>query len=151
MRKKIDYLELCKLVRAGQAPKKIEVLDDTFEWNGNEYKKCNCIAKLFMHETMYFRTLCEEDTDIFIIAEILDQVEKEYLSAVIKPFRSTVTHIAKKPSPFADGYAYIQIRHHKKICGMPITENINLPEFPAGSMYKNMEIDHTYTLGELGL
>ncbi len=148
MRKKIDYLELCKLVRAGQAPKKIEVLDDIFEWNGKDYKRCSGIAKLFLHETMYFKTLCEEGTDIFIIDEILDQVEKDYLRAVIKPFRDRVKEVIKRKSPISESSEYIRIYYKES---NKDRHSISFPDFPKGRMYKGMKVEKPYTLEELGL
>ncbi len=78
-------------------------------------------------------------------SDILDEKEKEYLSAVIKPFKNKVTSISKK-----EDYTkkeYIRITLFKK----QYKEDINLPDFKTGKMYKNMEIDKKYTLKELGL
>ena len=73
-------------------------------------------------------------------SDILDEKEKEYLSAVIKPFKNKVTSISKK-----EDYTkkeYIRITLFKK----QYKEDINLPDFKTGKMYKNMEIDKKYTL-----
>ncbi len=71
---------------------------------------------------------------------ILDEVEKEYLSAVIKPFRDKVTGILKGDN----GSEFIRIS----------VENdgaFRLPYFKKGSMYKNMKTNKKYKLEELGL
>lgn len=73
--------------------------------------------------------------------EILDEIEKEYLSAVIKPFRDRVEYIKKN---YHIEYEYISI-YIKNDC------NICFPSFKKGTMYKGMEQNKEYTLEELGL
>jgi hypothetical protein len=84
------------------------------------------------------------DNDLYLCIkkeEILDDIEKKYLSAVIKPFRDRVKYISKN---FAvNDREYISI-------------NVNgtwvfLPYFKKGTMYKGMEINEIYSLKELGL
>ena len=72
--------------------------------------------------------------------EILDDIEKEYLSAVIKPFRNKVKYIKKNHSNIGE-YITISV----------FSEFINFPYFKKNTMYKNMEIDKQYSLEELGL
>ena len=70
---------------------------------------------------------------------ILDDVEKEYLSSVIKPFRDRVSSISK------DGpLEYITI-------SLDGDDFAILPNFEEGTMYKGMETNRRYTLEELGL
>ena len=76
--------------------------------------------------------------------EILDEIEKEYLSAVIKPFRDRVKSIKK--SRMENEFITI---HIKSINGGD--ERIPLPYFKKGTMYKGMEKHKEYTLEELGL
>ena len=74
---------------------------------------------------------------------ILDDVEKEYLNNVIKPFRNSVRCMCKYGTDFMstecifitfiDGFNFI------------------FPSFKKGTMYKGMEIGRKYTLEELGL
>lgn len=80
---------------------------------------------------------------------ILDDAEKKYLSAVIKPFRDKVTHIAKVEEDIHWFY-WIMIRvdigfldDYYEFCLPPFEET--------SSMYKNMEVGKEYTLEELGL
>lgn len=72
--------------------------------------------------------------------QILDDAEREYLSAVIKPFRDKVEYITKKPLVYKE-YIYIHI----------YVDNIMLPRFKEGTMYKGMKICKAYTPEELGL
>ena len=80
----------------------------------------------------------------FIIKkEILDEAEKEYLHAVIKPFKKQVAFISLRKR-LGDNRVYIYIEVKNNDC-------VILPLFEQGTMYKNMEIDRKYTLQELGL
>ena len=72
--------------------------------------------------------------------QILDDAEREYLSAVIKPFRDKVEYITKKPLVYKE-YIYIHI----------YIDSIMLPRFKKGTMYKGMETNKEYSLEELGL
>lgn len=72
--------------------------------------------------------------------KILDDKEKEYLNAVIKPFRDRVIYIRKDCYHFEEWISiYIEGEH------------IELPYFKEGTMYKGMELDKEYSIGELGL
>ena len=75
---------------------------------------------------------------------ILDEKEKEYLSAVIKPFRKNVECI-EKIKTYSVGKEYISITMKKYY------DSCELPVFKKGTMYKGMETDKAYTLEELGL
>lgn len=81
--------------------------------------------------------------------EILDEQEKEYLSAVIKPFKKRVIRI-KKVKTLYDDSEFINIVLYSSIsCNKE--ESIQLPYFKKGKMYKGMKRDKKYTLKELGL
>ena len=84
------------------------------------------------------------DNDVYLCIkkeEILNKEEKEYLSAVIKPFRDDVEYIKK--NDFIK-YEYISICVEKD-------NTIIFPNFKKGTMYKGMEINKEYSLKELGL
>lgn len=72
---------------------------------------------------------------------ILDEVEREYLSAVIKPFKGDVDYICKRLN---HGGYYIAIVSNG-------SDVMKLPYFPNNEMYKGMELDRRYKLKELGL
>ena len=72
---------------------------------------------------------------------ILDEKEKEYLSAVIKPFRDKVISISKKSANYGE---FIDILIDE-------AEDIYLPYFKPGKMYQGMRVNREYTLEELGL
>lgn len=73
--------------------------------------------------------------------EILDDAEKRYLKAVIRPFKNRVINIRKRESYDNSYYIFIGLYD----C------NITLPMFKKGTMYNGMEEDKRYTLKELRL
>lgn len=74
---------------------------------------------------------------------ILDDKEREYLSAVIKPFKNDVAYI-KKSRFFSEPLQFIYI-------SLKDEWTIKLNLFEAGSQYKGMEEHKKYTVEELGL
>jgi hypothetical protein len=75
---------------------------------------------------------------------VLDEVEKEYLKAVIKPFRNKVKYITKFKCQYSENKRYINILFSDE-------GYLSFPYFKADSMYKGMELNKYYTLEELGL
>lgn len=72
---------------------------------------------------------------------ILDDEGKEYLNAVIRPFKDKVKYIRKRGTSRGE---YIEI-------GILNDSAIILPYFEKGTMYKGMEANKEYTLKELSL
>lgn len=86
--------------------------------------------------------LLEEDKE-----PILNGTEKEYLSAVIKPFRNKIATISKLHT-----YDNINYENNEYIYfGMKDRRGYSLPLFKQGTMYKGMQQGKHYTLQELGL
>lgn len=79
--------------------------------------------------------------------QILDDVEKEYLSAVIKPFRKIIVTVSKHRLNNDLEYIAIRVKSLKE----DEEENMCFPAFKIGTMYKGMELDKKYSLEELGL
>ncbi len=75
---------------------------------------------------------------------ILDDIEIEYLSDVIGPFRNRVRYISKchDSSNIYKEYIFIYLKGH---------EYFSLPYFKPNTMYKGMKLNKKYTLEELGL
>ena len=71
---------------------------------------------------------------------VLDDVEKEYLSAVIKPFREKIEYIRKNKSAYKDKQ-FISI-------GFYDDDYMYFPFFENDAMYKCMELGRKYTLEE---
>ena len=75
--------------------------------------------------------------------EILDEVEKRYLTEVIRPFRKRIQFIQKKKE-ITEINPYIRI-----VC--EDNDELVFPHITDNSMYKGMEVNKKYTLKELGL
>lgn len=74
---------------------------------------------------------------------ILDDVEKAYLSSVIKPFRKRIEYIEKTDNYYVNGKQFLCITLADDYCCLPF--------FKKDTMYKGMEANKRYTLEELGL
>lgn len=85
-----------------------------------------------------FKWLLEEAKE-----PILDEAEKAYLSAVIKPFRKNVNYISKQEN-FDSTMEFIHI-------DLSDGDVADFPNFKADTMYRGMEVGKDYTLKELGL
>lgn len=88
--------------------------------------------------------IIEVENGYIVEKEILDEKEKEYLSAVIKPFRDRVEYIKR----VGGNWEFIEITINDKYFYF---DYINLPYFKKGTMYKGMELNKKYTLKELDL
>jgi hypothetical protein len=80
-----------------------------------------------------------------LIKDILTKQEKEYLSAVIRPFRDRVNYIKKK---LGANYNYLMM-------STKLDDDNNeyspMPSFKSRTMYAGMELEKEYTLEELGI
>lgn len=91
---------------------------------------------------MFSDKFLDQEIDI-TVPDILDDVEKRYLSAVIRPFRKRVDSIMKISDPLSYDKEYIFIKLDE--------DSFSLPYFKIGTMYQGMELEKVYTLEELGL
>lgn len=114
-----------------------------YGWNGLEKE---LILVSSNNKKTFFKKLpndytgtIEVENGYIVENEILDEEEKEYLSAVIRPFKDRIEFISK--SRMFDDYICIGLND----------EAIILPYFKKGTMYKGMELYKKYTLKELGL
>ena len=105
--------------------------------------------------TPLFQNIQWEDGELTYIEDIikpqiLDESERQYLSAVIRPFRDKVTYICKVDFVNFDnpeGCVYQRI-----VIGLnDNSPEVVLPLFKAGTMYKGMVAGHVYILEDLGL
>ncbi len=113
-------------------------------------KKCYIIEKKgieLINESRHFKSLPNNYTGTIEVEngfiqekEILDETEKRYLKAVIRPFKDRIKNIFKA-SGCGDYYIDIELDD----------DFICLPYFTKGAMYNGMEKNKKYTLKELGL
>lgn len=99
----------------------------------------------FNNQDLYSNKFLDQEIEIEV-PDILDEVEKEYLSNVIKPFKNKIIYIKKLD--LSNKYSIV-IDIYSKFTFSEI-EHINLPCFQ-NNMYKGMELNKSYTLEELGL
>ena len=87
--------------------------------------------------------------------QILNDAEKMYLSAVIKPFRDKVNFICKVNYYNVNYYNNPEVDVYKAqhiVIGLnDNSPEVVLPLFKAGTMYKGMVAGHVYILEDLGL
>lgn len=75
---------------------------------------------------------------------ILDDIEREYLKTVFKPFRNRIKWVEKCVSYSVKGKCYIWV------C-VDDDDNLEFPTFDKRKMYNGMNIGKCYTLEELGI
>ena len=73
--------------------------------------------------------------------ELLNNVEKKYLSEVIRPLRKEVIAIEKLETYTGEEYILILFKD----------DGMHFPSFKKGRMYKGMKLEKRYTPEELGL
>lgn len=73
--------------------------------------------------------------------KLLNNVEKKYLSEVIRPFRKEVIAIEKLETYTGEEYILILFKD----------DGMHFPSFKKGRMYKGMKLEKRYTPEELGL
>ena len=110
----------------------------TYWWSVG-YSDCTCdYVPIF--QNIRFEDKEPTSLESIVHPPILDDAEKRYLSAVIKPFRKKIKYIVKMRY---DKSEFIFIRFD--------TSSLSMPYFDIGTMYKGMKQGKPYTLEELGL
>lgn len=106
---------------------------------------CDCVCNYVpIFQSIRFDDKEPVSLESIVHPQILGDVEKKYLSAVIKPFRNRVWYIMKSFS-VDKANCYIFIRFNDG------SGDMNFPVFRKGDMYKGMKICKAYTPEELGL
>ena len=113
-------------------------------WVWPSYGESEVVSGKFTPLFQSIRWEDDEPTSIESIVhpQILDDAEKRYLSAVIRPFRYKVQSVTKGLK-INGKEEYIEI----DVGGCPMF----FPDFKSNTMYKGMELGKEYTLEELGL
>ena len=99
-----------------------------------------------------FSAIKWEDKEPTLISDIynpqvLDDVEREYLKTVLKPFHEKVKYVEKVPAHVFDEdnqEEYVFVAFYGR-------DLFAFPNFDAGSMYTGMELNKEYKLDELGI
>lgn len=118
-------------------------------WWSVGYSDCTCdYVPIF--QSVRFDDKEPTSLESIVHPQILDDAERRYLSAVIRPFRNKIKQIAKHGGHYHNYYyEYITVMYY--VDQALTTDSFGLPVFPEGTMYKGMEIGKKYTLEELGL
>lgn len=103
---------------------------------------CDTIRPWYENKEMLSDKFLNQEIDIEV-PDILDETEKKYLSAVIRPFKKRVDSIMKISDPLGYEKEYIFIKLDE--------DSFSLPYFKTGTMYQGMELERAFTLEELGL
>ena len=106
---------------------------------------CSCFVPIF--ESVKRDDKEPVSLEAIVHPQILDDAERRYLSAVIRPFRNRVQYIEKmfEDHLLGDQDCYLFIRFNDG------NYDMNFPVFRESIMYKGMERYKKYTLEELGL
>ena len=143
-------------------------LRDVTKEEYSKWKRSDCCSGAVCYKCPFYNVSCCEDSvdswvnhkdlynDKFLdqtieveVPDILNKEEKEYLSAVIKPFRDKIKAI-KKETLISIKKEFIRIIYKEDDSDNYFCA-ISLPEFGINTMYKGMEKKKEYTLEELGL
>lgn len=112
------------------------------------YRKNKSIAiEIYSEKSVNPENLITKWLDMEHKEPILDDVEKRYLSAVIRPFRNNVDYISKHRCNSGSA-EFIMIKFKRMI---ECENRFYFPPFKSGTMYKGMKPYEIYTLEELGL
>lgn len=108
-----------------------------WEWRSD----CENISE-FAH---IFKDVTYKNSPILFKEDILDEVERDYLKTVFKPFAKKIKYVKK-----------VQDKENDKSCEyiiaiMKDNDILSFPDFKSGLMYRGMNRDVPYTLGELGI
>ena len=104
------------------------------------YKK-HCDVSSIINHYEILDWLCEEH-------QILDKEEKEYLSAVIRPFRNKEEVVITIIKVSMSDVENLEINIKREF---DFETTLYFPPFEKGTMYKGMKLDKPYTLKDLGL
>ena len=118
---------------------------DTF-WCSDGISNCVCYY-VPIFQNVRFEDKEPTSLESIVHPQILDDAEKRYLSAVIKPFRKYVISIRLQDVGVTSNQR-VTVFYNDYVFGR---SSFALPTFKKGTMYKGMEVGRKYTLEELGL
>lgn len=118
----------------------------------------HCVSEIILEKVVagdheqyiYYSADADKNSRSFLNANyvqpVLDNIEKKYLSDVIRPFRSRIEYISKIVDWAHRCFIVIYLKTNGR------QEQICLPHFSENSnMYKGMAFEKLYTLKDLGL
>ena len=145
MKRKIKLRDLTKEQWDNFLENKCYMVCDTCPFSNARCQKSESKSSWFNNKDLFSDKFLDQEIEIEA-PNILEEVEKEYLSNIIKPFRDRVIYIKKVK---CHNQYFISIKINSKIVDSG-EEYIMLPFFQ-NAMYKGMESNKNYTLKELDL
>lgn len=107
----------------------------------NNYKEKSCLN----HKELFSNEFLNQEIEV---EDTLTKEEKEYLKAVIEPFKNKIQYITYSKTVFLDGFETRNI----EICVLEHETHPCYYELPTiKGFFEGMELDKEYTLEELGL
>lgn len=101
----------------------------------------------FNHKEMFSNEFLNQEI-VIEVSDLLTQEEREYLEAVLKPFKNRVEYVELCHYLSCDNIRIaISIENYASV----YSDLVYLPEFKKGTMYKGLEEEKQYTLEKLGL
>lgn len=155
MKKEITFFELLQMKKDGNAPDVVMYHGARYNKTVEDYIVCandinKAIGGVYLSTVIgkkYGMGYMLENEMIEFDVFILTDKEREYLSAVLKPFKEREMRITKMDS--AEGYNLV-VDGEEDEAG--VRALYYFPVFPHDSeMYRGMEVDRAYTPSELGL
>ena len=146
MKRKIKLRDLTKEQWDNFLENKCYMFCDTCPFSNGRCQKSEIKSSWFNNKDLFSDKYLNQEIEIEE-PDILDEVEKEYLKVVIRPFRNRVNYIKKEKSPTNKHFISIKINSKFLDTG---EEYLMLP-FSQNEMYLGMKDDKEYTLKELDL
>ena len=143
--KKIKIIDLLsRIANKDNIPPKIIYMDEIYTYVENFGYMTKYGKEMFLQSNIVLNTRDLNGYVELMNEKILDDVEKEYLSNVIKPFRERVISIEKIELSF-DSCT------ERNICIKMDDESFILPILRNSNYYKGMKCNFDYPIEELGL
>ena len=136
-KKRISFIELCKMITEDRQPDTIVYDGYKFDWDGEEYYSED--AGSYITDMDGFASLINNGQFEYPVT-ILDGAERNYLRNVILPFIDDVVTISKDS---CNGKEAIYVYTPGSI--------MKFPSFEKGKMYAGMQDGKSYTPAELGI
>lgn len=134
----ITLADLCNLIAQGNHPVRITFRERTYEYRNGRYENdvYGVLVLAFSKEYL--------DEFITYTDTILTNKEREYLSAVLKPWKGEDMEIIKYPSSSSSEYISVRFKNCDRVAMV-------FPDFKTSEYYKGMKLGTMYPPEELEL
>lgn len=125
------------------------------DWAQSTYICYNLIDEIYKGDTLFtdskhfyiprVEDLTADDWELYEEKPLLTKEEKEYLEAVLKPFKDQINYIEVCYGKGYNYYLAIVFNEEYKV------NNFNLPQFKPHNIYDGLYLARRYSLKDLGL